>query len=70
MNYKWYEVWSDDGMEIPYILLLFKLSGNRIRIIDPRDNEKVVYESQDYDSAKYWLLEDEYVLVKGRMVIE
>ncbi|WP_417389465.1 hypothetical protein [Gimesia sp.] len=70
MNYKWYEVWSDDGMEIPYILLLFKLSDNRIRIIDPRDNEKVVYESQDYDSAKYWLLEDEYVLVKGRMVIE
>lgn len=64
---QWYEVWSDESFDEPYLLVLKKSKDGEIIIIDPKENHKIVYRSKDYDDAKLWLLEDEYTLVDGRM---
>ncbi|MFM9265877.1 hypothetical protein [Tychonema sp. BBK16] len=35
--------------------------------IDPAEGYKVVFSSQSYDEAQYWLLEDEYEPMEGRL---
>jgi len=65
---QWYEVWSDESFDEPYLLILSKAGHGEIVIIDPRENSKIVFRSDDYHEAKLWLLEDEYTLVDGRMV--
>ncbi len=64
---KWYEVWSDESFDEPYLLVLGKTVRGEIVVIDPKEHNKVVFRSNDYDEAKLWLLEDEYTLVDGRM---
>jgi hypothetical protein len=65
----WYEVWVDESIEIPYVLFLRPNQDNpkEILIIDPRENNKPIKTMPNYESAKLWLQEDEYTLVKGRM---
>jgi hypothetical protein len=64
---KWYEVWADDGLPTPYILLVVPAENGGAVIIDPREECRVVYSANDYEAAKLWLLEDEYIQVVGRM---
>lgn len=64
---QWYEVWSDESFDKPYLLILGEALDGEILVIDPKDNDKVVFRSNDYAQAKLWLLEDEYTLVDGRM---
>lgn len=64
----WYEVWADEGHPVPYILVL-QPKGQTFQIFDPAVSSKKVFEALDYESARNWLLEDEYVLV-GRKEID
>jgi hypothetical protein len=69
MNRDWYEVWVDDGLPVPYALFVFpdkELPGGVV-VVDPKEGDKVVYKATDYESAKIWLLEDEYQRAEGRM---
>ena len=67
---EWYEVWIDTSIPIPYILLVRSRRGQPdIEVIDPRDENKVVFQNPDYDAVRFWLLEDEYSLVEGRVVV-
>src|SRR5256885_1144499 len=61
----WYEVWVDEGLEVPYVLIVQPV-GDEIRVTDPKANGKVAYSAKTYEQVKMWLLEDEYVRVTGR----
>jgi hypothetical protein len=64
----WYEAWSDESFDVPYILIMGQLkNGGEIMIFDPKEDNKIVFRSNSYDEAKLWLLEDEYTMVDGRM---
>jgi len=66
----WYEVWADEGINPPYVLVLLADHGNsRFEIYDPTD-KRIVFTASTYDGAKEWLLEDEYTRVDGRMVVD
>lgn len=54
----------------PYILLLLCDSERNCRIYDPKQGDKVVFSSDNYETAKLWLLEDEYEPVEGRLLAE
>jgi hypothetical protein len=62
MNTNWYEVWADEGLPVPYLLLL-RPTERAFEILDPAEGNKKVFEAANYDDARMWLLEDEYVLV-------
>jgi hypothetical protein len=68
VNTGWFEVWADDSHDVPYILVLIGGDGT-FRIFDPREGNKLCFESNDYDTATSWLCEDEFELV-GRKNIE
>ena len=66
MSATWYEIWADDKL----YLLVVRPDENAMAgvvVIDPLQGNTVVHRADDYDSAKLWLLEDEYTLVRGRM---
>ena len=68
MNNDWYEVWANEGHSVPYLLLLRQF-GQIYEVLDPAESNKKVFESRDYETAKMWLLEDEFVLV-GRKEVD
>jgi hypothetical protein len=68
MKTNWYEVWADEGLPVPYVLLLRPAQG-AFEVLDPAEGNKKVFESPRYDDARMWLLEDEYVLV-GRKEVD
>jgi hypothetical protein len=68
MNMGWYEVWADEGHDVPYVLLL-RPAARGFEVLDPTNGNKKVFESTSYEDAKMWLLEDEYVLV-GRKELD
>ncbi|MCH7688544.1 MAG: hypothetical protein IH899_17995 [Planctomycetes bacterium] len=71
MNTNWFEVWTDDGLSVPYVLLVMSdAERQNFVVIDSKENNKVVFRSANYNTAKLWLLEDEYKLVEGRMNLE
>lgn len=56
----WFEVWADEGLSPPYLLILLCIEGEEgLLIHDPTEN-MVVYRALTYEAAKNWLLEDEY----------
>ena len=59
-NWEFTEVWIDPMLSPPYILLLLCDSEGNCQIYDPKQGEKVVFSSNNYEAAKLWLLEDEY----------
>jgi hypothetical protein len=67
MSENWFEVWTDDTTEPPYVLLVLSsgLVGG-VRVFDVRES-KVVLEASTYEEAQHWLSEDEYRRVTGRM---
>jgi hypothetical protein len=69
-DWEFTEVWIDPMLSPPYILLLLCDSEGNCRIYDPKQDDKVVFSSNNYESAKLWLLEDEYEPVKGRILAE
>ena len=65
----WYEVWVDEGLTPPYVLLLLARSNEKFEIYDPIE-KRTAFVAQTYEAAKEWLLEDEYTSVDGRMMVE
>jgi hypothetical protein len=65
----WYEVWADEGHEVPYLLLL-RPSKSGFEILDLREQNKRVHESPSYEDARTWLLEDEFVCVGRKQLDE
>ena len=66
MTDNWYEVWVDDGLPQPYVLIVLPKEGGAVIVFDPKES-KPVHEAPDYERARLWLLEDEYTRVEGRM---
>ena len=66
-NWEFTEVWIDPNLSPPYLLLLLSDTEGNCRIYDPAEGDKIVFSSKSYDEAQYWLLEDEYEPVEGRL---
>ena len=67
-NWEFTEVWIDPMLSPPYILLLLCDSEVDCQICDPKQGDKVIFSSNSYETAKLWLLEDEYEPVQGRLL--
>lgn len=69
MENDWYEVWSDETLDPPYILIVVSKrdSTGFVQIYDPSEGMKLIYNAPNYDAATDWLTEDEYTRVDGRM---
>lgn len=66
----WFEVWVDDTATPPYILLLFSDDKEEnLQIFDPAKS-LFLHSAKSYKEAMYWLTEDEYTKVDGRMLLE
>ena len=65
----WFEVWAEDRDPSPPYLLLVRpdpAATGRLQVLDPKQGDAVVFESEDYEAVRMWLLEDEFELVRGR----
>ncbi|UXE62484.1 MAG: hypothetical protein KA717_06875 [Woronichinia naegeliana WA131] len=58
------ETWTDSTTVPPYILILSGDTEGNFIIYDPKENNKIVFASSDYEEARLWLLEDEYERVR------
>jgi hypothetical protein len=69
-DYDWFEVWADDTARPPYVLLLMFNAGRQaFDIYDP--GEKAIRHTvSTYEDAMYWLTEDEYTKVDGRVFLD
>ncbi len=66
-NIEWFEVWFDDGLMPPYILLLTKTKNiDEYIIYDLLKSPKADRIFNCYEDAFLFLTEDEYSCVKGR----
>ena len=65
----WYEVWADEGLSPPYILMLV-FDGAKYCVIDVKEGKDNVHSSESYEEAVCWLTEDEYTRVTGRMEVD
>ena len=67
----WYEVWVDDSSGNPYLLIVSHApeSTSHFVVIDPKEGYRIIHRSNDYEEIKLWLLEDEYSMVDGRMIV-
>lgn len=68
MNAFWYEIWADEGHAVPYLLILRPTEGG-YEILDPIECNRRAFFCQEYDDARNWLCEDEFVLV-GRKELD
>jgi hypothetical protein len=71
VNFEWYEVWVSDSPTLPYVLIVIpdEEGAGGVMVIDPQEDQKVVYRATEYENAKLWLLEDEFRLARGRMTV-
>lgn len=63
--HSWFEIWADPGHRPPYVLIV-QSDGQDIDVFDPQENRRKVFTAQDYGTVRYWLLEDEFEMVRGR----
>lgn len=43
----WYEIWVEDGLAIPYILLVMPADGDAVNVLDPLNGNIVAYAASD-----------------------
>ena len=61
-----YEVWADDSYP-PYILVVVRVAESAsFKVLDPKEQSKEVFSSNDYVEVYHWLREDEFSRVEGR----
>ena len=65
-NWKFIEMWVDPSSDLPYVLMLVGDVDGSYTLYDPTEEYKVVYAARDYEKVKDFLLEDEYVQIRGR----
>ncbi len=58
----WYEVWADETHAVPYLLIVRPAEGG-VEVLDPVEGNGRVHFVVNYEDAKMWLLEDEFVRV-------
>jgi hypothetical protein len=64
----WFEVWWDYSSWPPELLLLVADEPNqRFRVIEPGQNGQIMCETVSYEEAMFWLTEDEFTKVEGRI---
>lgn len=63
-DYDWYEVWIDEGG--PYVLIAGETKSGRFLVFDPIE-KKEAFRSNELSEMRYWLAEDEFKPVAGRM---
>ena len=71
-RFVWFEFWTEWWINVedtPEFLILGCKSPNEYQIYDAVAGT-VIFESQTYDEARYWLSEDEYSPVQGRVEVE
>lgn len=69
-NWIFTEVWIDAMLTPPYILLLLANNESIYNIYDPAKNYEIIFSTDNYDTAKTWLLEDEYEPLEGKLFLE
>jgi hypothetical protein len=69
-SWQFSEVWIDPMLTPPYVLLLLADAENKCYVYDPAKNYQIIFSSNDYKTAKLWLLEDEYEPVEGRFRLD
>lgn len=69
-TWKFLELWVDPVVFPPKILMLIGNQDGACHIFDPGADYKLVVAYPDYDSAREWLLEDEYERVDGQLLAE
>jgi len=69
MKEPWFEVWIDDSITPPYVLLvgLDSKQLDSVMVYDPNKNYSVIHQGENYEETRLWLLEDEYTRVEGRI---
>jgi hypothetical protein len=67
IDWRFTEVWIDPMLIPPYVLLLLADKSGKCSIYDPAKYYKVIFSSDNYETAKLWLLEDEYEPIEGRL---
>ncbi len=65
-NWNFIEMWVDPTSDLPYVLMLVSDTDGSYKVYDPTEGYKVVYFERDYEKVKDFLLEDEYVQIRGR----
>jgi hypothetical protein len=66
---KWFEVFAENGLDPPYVLVLVgdeSADPPTFKIYDPKGNDRLIETFTDYGEARNWLSEDAYTLVSGR----
>ncbi len=65
--FTWFEVWYDWSAIPPYVLILLHYeSDSSFHIYDPAE-KRTCEILKTYEDACFWLAEDEYTKVTGRM---
>ena len=64
MTENWYEVWANNTTDPPYVLIV-RVRDTDYLVIDPKEDGRIAFQAGNYDEVKLWLLEDEYLLVRG-----
>ena len=70
IDWKFIEVWIDPMLTPHYVLLLLADKSGKCSIYDPATHYKVIFSSDNYETAKLWLLEDEYEPMEGRLFLD
>ena len=64
---EWYELWTDETLTPPYVLILLYSEKIGYQIFDPVESrEKPIHTCATYEDAKIWMLEDEYEQIGER----
>ncbi|MFM7887257.1 MAG: hypothetical protein ACKPCM_11330, partial [Pseudanabaena sp.] len=61
-----WKMWVDPSSDLPYVLMLVGDVNGSYTLYDPTEGYQVVYAARDYEEVKDFLLEDEYVQIRGR----
>ncbi len=61
------ETWVDATSRIPYVLMVVADETGSYKIYDPKENYKIIFESNRYEDIEEFLLEDEYDLIGKRL---
>ncbi len=67
-DWEFAEVWIDPTLAPPYMLLLLSDRDGNCQVCDPVQKYTTVFASSTYQEAEFWLLEDEYEPVEGRIL--
>jgi hypothetical protein len=69
-TWKFLERWVDPVLFPPKILMVVGDRDGTCRIFNPASNYQLVVTHPNYETAREWLLEDEYERVNGQILAE